>query len=81
LFRLADAGECCGGSAEANNVFENGVLLFPIEEVSGRVAPAPMGRHVRPQRDEAIRLLVRQRVEQDRIHDAEYRSVRADAER
>src|ERR1041385_149488 len=81
LFRLAVTRERQRGSAECDHIFEDGVLLFPVEEVGRCATPAAVRWYVLPQGDETIGLPVRQRVEQDRIHDAEDRGVRTDAKR
>src|SRR5215211_1486198 len=64
LFRFAITGKRQRATAKRSDVFENCVLLFPIEEVGGRNSPAPLVRNVLPKGDEPIRFTVRQRVQQ-----------------
>src|SRR6185369_5258940 len=78
LLGLTRAGKCHRRLSERSDVFEDGVLFLPVEEVCGRSTPATVSRHILPKRDEPLRLFVRQRVEQDGVNDTEDRSVRSD---
>src|SRR5439155_18573448 len=63
--------------AECSDLFERVRLAAPVEKVGRRgrqfVKSKIEGRSVRPQHHYAVRLAIRQRVQQDRIHDAENR--------
>ncbi len=81
LLGFAGAGECHRRLSKRRDIFEDSVLLLPVEEVGGRRAPATVTRHVLPKRDESIRFFIGERLEQNRVDDTEDRGVRTDTER
>jgi hypothetical protein len=69
------------GPTERSHPFENTVLRLLIEKIRSRVRPTPgLGRRAEHS-DQTFRVRVRKPSKQDRVHDAEHGSIRADAER
>ena len=81
--RLRPAGEHRLDAVERREVLEDGVLPPVVQEVGRRRCPAARTIRVRarPQRHEAVRPLVGQRLEQHGVDEAEDGRVRADPER
>src|SRR5262249_33100338 len=68
LFRLASTGQCHAVGAEGRHLFKGGVLLFPIEEVPRSNTPTPSFRHILPERNQRVRILIRKRPQNHRIN-------------
>src|SRR5688572_8174836 len=84
--RLRHATEVEVAVGEGGDAFEHLVLGAPVIEVSARDFVAAVRRRARlfvrlPDRDETLRFLEPERVQEDGINDAKDRGVRSDAER
>jgi hypothetical protein len=81
LHGLGYAGERDGTAGLRGHVLEDRVLLLPVQIVQrGNAVPPPSGRLLEHAQD-AVRLPVRQRLQQDAIHEAENGGVAPNAQR
>jgi hypothetical protein len=82
FFGLAGAGQRDGAAEiERGHVFEDGVLVLPVEEVERGDAIAAAARRLLPNHHDAVRVAVGQGLEQHAVHETEDGGVGSDAER
>src|SRR5579884_826263 len=77
LFRLIDTGYIRTPRLRSTHVFEHMVLALPIEKVCRSLPSVPLAH----KRDQPIWIGIRQCPQKHRVHNAEDRSVRANAKR
>src|SRR5487761_46117 len=83
LFGISGSGEIVAPGLKGADVLEDLILRAPVEKVSGRRSTAenlPVAVRL-PDNHDLLRIGERQGPQQDCVYDAEYRRVRADAQR